>query len=987
MLGRTFILLLVSSLYVSFSHAQNSLGIKEDLLIQSRRLYDQGQYQSVVKLLSAVDDPTVDQVFLLESGKMRVTNEHSEKLEMLLEDFPKHPFLPEASFLLGRYYFEQKAWDKSDKYLNQSEGTRNLGDKDFAHYSFMMGYLCLQKEKFKRARDFFSRAEQLGDMNSGLFYYQGLAHYYLTEEEEAGRYFRRVANDPAYGSSARYFLAQILFEEGAYQEVIDMSRTELLNEKTETNAAFYQLVGESYAKQDQAVKASIYFEKAIELSPDTPSPALLYQAGVARFKTGSTDKAIAYFLSSGVQKGEYAQLSAFQLGRIYVSNGAWELALAAYIEASGSSDLAMKEECLFQVGKLYAKQGNFSEAIYYFNDYRKEFKNGRWAQEVNDYLAEAYLRTSNYDQAIKHLQEVGIVRDTQKELYQKLTFSKAKLLFNDEQYEVAIRWLDEALRYPSDQEIVNDSHFLKGESYFHLADYAKAIRFYQNVNPKNFDVYYSIGYGYYNLFDYKEAGEYFKRSLNTPISNEDFRSDARLRLADCYYASKAYESALTQYQKVVSMRPSMPTAFQIGVVLYALRRSDEAKRQFESVLSGKETSLYDDALFQIAKINFETAQFAEAERAYTRLLRDYSISPFSDKAYLNRAVSRTNLEKLAGAKNDYVAVLENYPTSEVAFDAILGLQALEQKGQKVAQLKALIAKYKEANPDDTSVEVVEFESAKSLYFKQEYAQAVERLGAFVKEYPNSGNKNEALYYLGDAYYREDMLVEAKEVFKKIPLEHNNRAGRILSRIGAIHYAMKAYGQAIETYEALKSLELTPKDTYNARLGLLNSYYHSGQFAKCREAAEQILQSDWKPINGERNAQLMKGKSYYQEQRLKSAEMAFASLATEEDVIGAESSYYLARIHYDQGNFEQSLNALFELNSRFGSYAEWIDRSYLLIADNYIAQGELFQAKATLRSIVLHSVSDETKTLAGDRLNQIESNDLPDTLQNTSKEER
>ncbi|MFZ5999998.1 MAG: hypothetical protein ACOYW3_05770, partial [Bacteroidota bacterium] len=40
-----------------------------------------------------------------------------------------------------------------------------------------------------------------------------------------------------------------------------------------------------------------------------------------------------------------------------------------------------------------------------------------------------------------------------------------------------------------------------------------------------------------------------------------------------------------------------------------------------------------------------------------------------------------------------------------------------------------------------------------------------------------------------------------------------------------------------------------------------------------------------------------------------------------------------------------------LISDFAAYTEWVGKAYLLLADNYLAQGERFKAQGTLKSIV------------------------------------
>ena len=53
-----------------------------------------------------------------------------------------------------------------------------------------------------------------------------------------------------------------------------------------------------------------------------------------------------------------------------------------------------------------------------------------------------------------------------------------------------------------------------------------------------------------------------------------------------------------------------------------------------------------------------------------------------------------------------------------------------------------------------------------------------------------------------------------------------------------------------------------------------------------------------------------------------------------------------------------------MNENFSAYDNWLGKAFLLIADNYVALNELFQAKATVNSIIQYSpvkeIVDEAK---------------------------
>lgn len=73
---------------------------------------------------------------------------------------------------------------------------------------------------------------------------------------------------------------------------------------------------------------------------------------------------------------------------------------------------------------------------------------------------------------------------------------------------------------------------------------------------------------------------------------------------------------------------------------------------------------------------------------------------------------------------------------------------------------------------------------------------------------------------------------------------------------------------------------------------------------------------------------------------------------------------IALILYQQKQYKQSYETLIGLTNDFSSYEEWVGKAYLLIADNFIGLDNLFQAKATLQSIMdnfpLEHIRDQAK---------------------------
>ncbi|WP_370087023.1 tetratricopeptide repeat protein [Ekhidna sp.] len=970
-----FILL---SLAINFGWAQNSIQSGEYAELSAFESFQSQNYQEVVGELKNRSSRTQDEQILLLLSELKTGKAKSEEIEQWLQDNAKHPLKSLATFHLGEYYFYSGDTLSAKKNL-ATISRSDLGSQDKGSYGFVYGVIQLSSKNYKQAKNLFQFARANGFKEPlKLSYFEAFADYHLGNIDEALEGFAEAKDDANFGLSSKFFISKIKLDNGELDDVISISQGELSDDKTRTNSAFHQLIGEAYALKNNVAKADAFFQRAIELHPGKPSAALYYQAGVAKFKIGNEDKAIAFLTSAGIQGGEYAQLSAFQLGRLYLKKRDFERALTAYIEASTSDDMAIKEESYYQAAMINAQLGFFADAINYSTDYLKNFKNGSKVEAIQNLIAQSYLRTSNYDLAIEHLNAIGVTTNTQKEVYQKVAFQKAAQSFNDGNFADAEKWFRQSLRFTPDQSLKNSSNYHLAEISLRNGRFNEAIGHYKNQSQLDPMSNYGIGYAYFNQQQYPEALPYFRSA--TKAQDKTVKQDANVRLADCLFATKNYSEALTIYSGVSTQVGSAYVIFQKGMTYKNLGDRKNAIQEFKDVFSSQKYGA--DARFQVGMIHFESAEFSEAERYFTQVISNHPNSTYVIESLLNRGVSRKNLGQLKEAQTDYEKILSDYINSEVALNAILGLQELQQSGQSVNNLDKHIANFKKANPENGSLELIEFEAAKRFYFDFAYEKAVSALQKFLKDYTTSSSKQEAKYYLADSYYRLNNLREAKSAFDELKYVKNSFTGRILSRLGDINRQLKNVKESEEAYQLLVDLNLTAKDTYNARQGLMYLYFENSQYEKAIQLADEILKAEWKPLNAENEAILIKAKSWLNLESLPAAKSNFEILAGGDNVFAAEANYYIGHIQFTQNENEASLNTLFDLNSKFGNYSQWVDKSYLLIARNYIIMEELFQAKATLRSIIQHSKNQEIVNESQQLLNAIEQNvSMSDSTQN------
>jgi TolA-binding protein len=91
---------------------------------------------------------------------------------------------------------------------------------------------------------------------------------------------------------------------------------------------------------------------------------------------------------------------------------------------------------------------------------------------------------------------------------------------------------------------------------------------------------------------------------------------------------------------------------------------------------------------------------------------------------------------------------------------------------------------------------------------------------------------------------------------------------------------------------------------------------------------------------------------------------------DKEELAAEAQYLIAESLYKQKKYKSSTEACYELNNNYSQYEYWLGKSYILIAENLVAQNELIHAKATLKSVIENTLDEKIKAQATQRLAEL-----------------
>ncbi len=923
---------------------------------------------------------------------------------MFIKKYPSHPKAAQAYYQLSNLYFIHQDFAKSITYYQKVD--ENQLDKDTQQaLRYQLAYAYLSNKKFNRALVHFNAIKtQENAYTQAANYYAGYIALRNGNYTTALADFNKAAKNQAYKPVVPYMIVQVYYKQKRFKALFnyvhELARADIAL-KNQDEISLFTAEAHFFLQAFQA--AAINYTTYLTLQNVAVERPIVYRAAYAFYKTKATDQAIKYFKTLACAPDSLGQLSSYYMGLLYLQTNQKILALGAFEQARQHTFLpAVQEEAAFQYAQLKYDLGPMTQAIGALKKFKKNYPKSQYVAEANVALSQAYWHTKDYDLAIAHLEALAHKSPHLLKMYQTVTFYRGTEYFNDERYEAAVSLLKKSLAYAYDKTITFSAYFWLGESFSALQAYEKAIPAYQQAlktgqNPYYIQALYGLAYAYFNTHDYAQALAKFAQYLDkVPMTKGVIlRQDAAIRLADCYYANKDYDQALQLYDQAIQKNnPAMAHAYyQKGIIQGILGHIAVAQENFNVIFKNyRSTTYYEQALFNSAQLEFEQGNYLVAIKNFTRFIDKKPHSTLLPNTLLNRGIAYHNRKDYAQARKDYETVLQDYATHPNAESALLELQKMSALAGEPAQFEKYLAAYKAANPDSNSLEKIEFEVAKSLFYHQHYTQAIDHFIKFLVDHPQSVLHKTIHFLTAEAYYKTGDTTKALQGYYQSLQNHDNaHYNKIMLRIAHLEFQQKNFSKALVYYHGLQAVASNKREIYHALSGIMKTHEALQQYDSVMHYARLIIQQGNIAMNAKNEALLFLGKAaMHQGAHAQAVDYFLQTINAAKDHNAAEAQYLLAQVAYMDKNYAQSLELLFDLNKQFPSYTRWVDQSFLLIADNYRALDETLQAKATLHSIIAHaadsSLTNQARKKLADLATQVRhATQQPVTLQKKDRE--
>jgi len=970
---RVLLLLIVAlGLPVRPSVAQQPPPSAERAYASAVQLYDQRLYADALTAFEAyrAQYPThvqSSQALYLSAKSALAQNQDETAIRLFgafQRAYPSHPRAPDAQLSLAQYFLAEGETSAARNQL-QSIIDDPASSAQAARALYLFGQSERDRGNFDTALRYFERVKTQHtdtDVAPAAFYAVGATQVQLERYDAAAAAFEDLGRqfpDSPFAQNLGTALAEVYYRLDRYEQAATelQSRLPQLQDKQRARALF--LLAESYNQLRSGEEAVVHYRRVIDEHPNTPyvAPA---QYGLAwhYLRTEEHQPAAERFAQvRRKQSGRLSERAAYYEAVSRAALGQTERAVELYqTVAEQQPDARLAAEALFEAGLLRYQQEQYGSAAAFFRALVRDHPDAARTGDAHYWLGNAYLVDENLDRALEAYNKAVAQDAAPDSLLTEVRFQKAWAQYEDGRYAgAASDFMALAQSFPNTSR-GREALFWGGDSFYQQGNLDRARQLfarYLDNNPNGDHVNgarYALAWTHFKQNRYEAAARLFRAFLDnysaSPSAEVPYAQDARLRLADCYYALKRYEDAIAVYRRVGGQGTDY-ALYQAGEALNYAGRPEEALRSLQRLVEQyPDSRWHPQALYRIGAIHFQEQNYEEARQAYRQLLTTYPTHRRAAEAQYGIGDSYYNAGDMEAAVNAYRTVLEEYPERATATEAALSLFfALSAAGQD-EQASDVIASIEEATPSVDLRDRLRFARAKAAYQSGQSKQALRLFQDFVRTSTTPSLLPESYYYLGLLYADQDDPGPAKNYLQQLvdryPDSEVTPQGAL--RLGDLYMDDEAYQKAADAYKAAaESDAINDEFRAQARYGQSTALLNLGRRDEAKTVLNRILE-EGRGGALQASARLGLARIYEDEGRTDEALSGYRSVAESADSeTGAEALYRLGRLLRTQNAPKEAIQELDRMSSLFAGYPEWEARALLEQARAYRAMGQTGQA--------------------------------------------
>ena len=898
------------------------------------------------------------------------------KLETYVVSYPYASELDKFNLYIGILEIEEGKLKNALKILEQVR-KENLSDEDINSLLFYRGYAYIDRKKYEEAVYEFGLLKKRNskEYHVAAHYYYGYSQYRMENYSVALENILVAENDPNFKEEMPLLLCRLYFlldnceKSMQYAEKV-IKQGDLKKERAEVLkiSAVCNFNNKDYAK---TIKLMEDYQKASKKMTRED----WYILGMSYYNTEKYDKAVKALAKSTSEKDKLGQNSYFHTAMSYLKLSDKKNARMSFDKSSRLDfDRQIKEDALYNYALLTYELSYdaFNEYVQAFERFLQEFPNSKHKEKVHEYLLSSYLTTTNYSQAYASIKNLNSNERVVKEAEQRVLFGMATDAIANRKYPEAMTYLQTLLNEKSyNADVTARANFWYGECLYRQKKHEEAAEQFDLYLKKTVSIdqdeyrfaQYNLAYIYWQKQDYKTASTLFRKYEKIEKVNPVMRLDALNRIGDCYFLQRNFDQALTSYSQSVEVGGNYAgvdyALYQKAFVLGLQKKYNEKIIVLKDLQTRFPKSDWnDDALFEIGKSYIALDKTDEAISSFEDISNKYPISnPVVRKSQLQIAMLQYNSGKVSEASETYKKVAVSYPNTEESATALSALESIMVDSNKVDDFNKLAQQLGKSSA--TKEDSLQYKAAEKIYFKNEFTQASNAFEKYLNAYAQGKYNALAQYYLANCYFNQEKYTESFELYAKlIENTENPNVEFSLNRASSMAYNLKKYEEALKYYTQLSQMG-TAENKLSAKRGMLRSANALQDNNKVIEISSEII--TLYPAYDEEvaEARYLRFKSY---QALSNMDAAFDDIKAlsndTRNIYGAEAKYEVANYYFSKNDLEKSEAEVFSYIEKGTPHQHYLAKSFILLADIYIAKENYFEAKQYLLSLKDNYVAED-----------------------------
>ena len=950
----------------------NSTGA-DGYLARGKAMYNQGNYAGAIDQLSHLKRMPVSSTvadcadfYIAMSNYERGNRESLDALRAYLAQHPSDVNAARVQAAIADYYFYNGKYGEAITEYDKVRIAALDGDASEDVY-YRRAYSLLRLGEYEQALVNINALRGSRRYAAANTFYQAYVDYANKRYGEALTKFQRVKGNGELAYNAQYYVAQIYFTQQQYDKAETLAKSLLSDGNNPAfNAELCRIIGECEYQDGNDDEAEKYLKRYLDTTAGEPLRSAAYAYGVIRYRADAFDEAVNSLATMTTDSDALSQSAYLYIGQSYLKLHELNKASIAFEKAIQLDyDRNVTETAFYNYAITQNEGGRtpFNKSIDIFEQFINKYPNSRYATQVEEYLINAYLTTTDYDKAYTSISHIKNPSDKVLAAKQYVLYQLGVQALSNNATSKANTYFTQALALEKyDRNLAADTRLWLGETNYRLGKYALAQKYQKaflgsvNASNKNYGLgNYNLGYSLFQQKQYGNARSYFEHAATSKQLGTSLRADAYNRLADCQYYTKQYAAAEGNYEAAYNLDRNTAGDYALyqKAIMKGLTKDysgkiaaiDNMLKQFPS------SSLAAGALLEKANTYAVIDNNAAAADTYNELLRRYPQTVEARKGLLQLAINQRYVGEESKAIATYKQVITKYPTSEEAAVAAEDLKVIYADNGNLREYASFINSVPNApHLDVKEVEKLTFNAAEKAALAEK--SSIKKMENYLSSYPNGAYEANAHYYIGrDCYQKAEYDKALTHINQALRATDASFAEDALAIKSDILMKQDKNTEALDTYRRLAEKASSHDNKVIANLGIMRANVALKQWTEVKNSAATLLSLGSLSDAEEKEATLNRAIANAHLGNTKEAEADYSVLAKDvRSESGARAAYELAKLQYEAGSLKTCEKTLNKFIDEGTPHQYWLAKAFILLADVYHKQGNDFEAREYLESL-------------------------------------